>query len=143
MNLSRAPYWLVTSGRVLELHEVAVQQWGGAAGAPNVSCVEGAIGDALTAALYIVDLDEDPDVLTTASYLLFYLARSHCFTDGNKRVAWMAFAEQLAVLGLHVEASQTEVVDFVNRVATGGFPVAEIIEWVAPRLTALPGYPAA
>lgn len=141
MNLSRAPDWLVTSGRVLELHEVAVQQWGGAAGAPNISCVEGAIGDALSAALYRVDLDEDPDVLTTASYLLVYFARNHCFADGNKRVAWMTFAEQLAVLGLHVDASQAEVVDLLDRVATGRFPVGAILEWVAPRLTALPGYP--
>ena len=137
---SDVPAWVVTVDRVHELHAIAIETWGGSPGIRNVGCVDSSIGNSVQAALYAMETDdEEPDLLVVAAYLLFYLARNHCYTDGNKRIAWLAFAEQIAVHGLDVDATQEEVVRFVLDVAEGTVPNADgVRNWVAPRLVALP-----
>lgn len=41
--------------------------------------------------------------------LLFYLATKHCYTDGNKRIAWACTTFVLLSFGLTVEATEDEV----------------------------------
>lgn len=144
MNLAAAPRWLVTSDRVVELHQAGLALWGGAAGRENRACVESAIGNALSAAYYALEDDSDePDPLRASAHMLVYLARDHCFADGNKRVAWMVFADQLATMGLHVDATNPEVVDLVLAVAQGKLSAELVFEWAVERLVALPDAPTA
>jgi death-on-curing protein len=138
--MNESPTWLIAVDRVHALHDHAIKQWGGAAGIRNQGCVEGSVGNSLNAGLYAMDSEDDePDVLTVSAHLLFYLARNHCYTDGNKRIAWLAFTDQIGALGLDVEATQAEVIQFVLEVAAGTIANAEgVRDWVAPRLIAAP-----
>jgi death on curing protein len=135
-----APAWLISVERVHSLHAYALERWGGSAGIRNAGCVEGSIGNSVNAALYAMETgDEEPDVLTVAAHVLFYLARNHCYTDGNKRIAWLAFTDQIAVLGLDVDATQADVEGFVLNVASGTVTNADAVRaWIAPRLVARP-----
>lgn len=132
---------LITAERVTELHAqgASVGPIGGDAQKPG--CVEGAIGNALMAPLYEQNHPsfDEPDPLLVAAYLLRSLSKNHCFVDGNKRAAWLAALEVLAV-GAHltIMADQVEAADFVNAIASGVVPdVAAITRWLAARLIPL------
>lgn len=101
---------------------------------PREGCVEGAIGNAITAASYASDSNE-PDGLQVAAYLLRSLARNHCYIDGNKRIAWLACLEVLAIhSAVTVYADQDEAADVVERVAQGNMDVPELTIWLASKL---------
>ena len=138
MSLSHTPAWLISQARVHELHSRALELWSGLPGTRDTDCVERSIGAGLTAGLYRAEEDSEPDVLTVAVHVSFYLARNHCFSDGNKRVAWMALVDQLAVVGLDVDVSQDDVVAQVAAVARGALSPDDLQEWVAARLVAWP-----
>lgn len=104
---------------------------------PRAGCVEGAIGNAVQAAVYYGENDE-PNPLHIASYLLRSLARDHCFIDGNKRVAWLGCLDVLARLGgVTVDTDEVEAATFVECVAEGKIDVPAVAEWLAGRLVAL------
>lgn len=135
-----APAWLISVERVHALHAFAIEKWGGAPGVREAGCVEGRIGSAASAGFYAMEADDgEPDVLTVAAHLLYYFARNQCYADGNKRVAWLAFTDQIAVLGLDVDATQADVEGFVLNVASGTIANADAVRaWIAPRLVARP-----
>lgn len=70
-----------------------------------------------------------------AGYLLYYLAKNHCFLDGNKRVAWMSSMRVLAHFGLSLDATDDDaeqlVDDVVNDVITNG---AGVVSWLEHHL---------
>lgn len=102
--------------------------------APRDGCVEGAIGNAVLAASYAQETDE-PDVLHVAAYLMRSLARDHCYMDGNKRMAWLATLEVLAVhSATTVDADQAEAAAMVEQVATGAVDVPALIQWLGDHL---------
>lgn len=127
----------MTVDRILELHRQGIQS-GGTYGPPRPGCVEGSIGAAESATLYT----SDGDPLHLAVYLLTYLARNHCFPDGNKRVAWLGFVD---VLLFNVQAtlpiSDDEAVAFVEDVAQGFLRPEDAIPWVTARMIPIWGKP--
>lgn len=65
---------------------------------------------------------------------MIYIARNHCFADGNKRVAWASFCFVLNYYGLTIEATAKEVQSMViaiveKKIDNEGFTV-----WVRDRL---------
>ncbi|KYF94361.1 hypothetical protein BE17_16975 [Sorangium cellulosum] len=127
---------------VLHLHATAIRQHGGDQSlAPKAGCVEGSIGSAVTASMYVAE-DGEPDLLVAVAYLLVYLAKNHCFVDGNKRVAWSAFLRVLDVNGIRIVAKQDEAAKLVNDVASGVIDAHGILIWLSSpdRITAAPGW---
>jgi len=112
-----------------ELHEIAVSAFGGAASPPKEGCVDRSIASAINASLYSTDDDGEPDLLLAAAHLLFYVAKNHCFTDGNKRAAWAAVVRALDINGIRVEAGQDDAADLVIDVASGARTVRDILLW--------------
>lgn len=129
-----APTWLIPVTRIHEAHELAIARWGGLPGLRDQDCPQRSLEASLNAALYASD--DDPDPLVVSVNLLYYLARNHCYADGNKRVAWLSFVDQLACVGLGVAATQTEVEALVVAVASGETDTAGVTTWVAQRLMA-------
>lgn len=80
---------LVSTAKVVELHRLGLQQYGGRSVKPADECVEGSLGNAWTAELYQRESPFRCEGLAFAGYVLLYLARNHCFEDGNKRAAWL------------------------------------------------------
>lgn len=104
-------------------------------------CVEGAIGAAVQGASYTRNSSSEPiDPLLMAAFLLRSLVQNHCFVDGNKRVAWLAALDVLAVgASLTLEADEEEAADFVLRIADGtARSIPAIVDWLAEHLVAWP-----
>lgn len=129
---------LITAQRITALHARCAEAGNLGGDSQRPGCVDGAIGAALTAAMYEQDANA-PDPLLVAAYLLRSLCQNHCFVDGNKRVAWLAALEVLAA-GAHltIAADQVEAAVFVIAVAEGHIQsAAEITAWLANRLVSL------
>lgn len=127
---------LITESRILAFHKRALSEHGGRSGGPQVGCVSAKLGAAWSAEEYVGG-EAGIEGLTFASYLAFYLAKGHCFTDGNKRVAWLALVDVLAALGLRIAAGQDEAAAFMEDVATEGARPEDVRDWVAQRLAAV------
>ena len=123
----------MTDLEIRTLQEAAIVATGGTPGGPRPGCVEGSLGAATSAALYTSDGEPDPFVF--AAYLLIYLARNHCFPDGNKRVAWLSFVDVLRTdLNATLELPATTTASFVEEVAQGRVSVDQVLRFFAPHL---------
>lgn len=126
----------VSVERLRELHAVGLARWGGRDGEREPDCLEASVGLAETSLCY--HQAEIDSAVIYACYLLRNIAGRHCMVDGNKRLAWAALCESLALLGLTVGAEWDEAGDFIeHRVVVGHCSVQEIVEWVAARIVAL------
>lgn len=126
---------LITTERIMELHGLAIEKFGGPPDVPDTAtgCVDGALGNAWTASLYR-EPDESLVGLCFTSYLLVYIARDHCFTDGNKRVAWLSCMEVLAQRRLTLDATTEEAEKLMTRIIEDRLDPDLVADWVAARL---------
>jgi len=61
----------------------------------------------------------------------FALARSHCFPDGNKRVALAVIDVFLQLNGRELLAKEVDAADTMQRVAAGDLTEEQLAEWIA------------
>ena len=118
---------------VLVMHELLVDRFGGMRGVTEQGF--GKIEAAL-AAPYVSMFGEDlyPDLASQAAVLFYRLARSHGFTDGNKRVALVALLNLLAEKGMRLAASEDELYEFVLA-AADTMSQDEVAAWIEARIT--------
>jgi death-on-curing protein len=105
------------------------------------ACVEGCVGNALAAAMYLRDVEEPDEVdpLQVAAYTMWYLLRGHCFHDGNKRIAWLAAIDILwNEASVSVDASDDEAEEMVLDAAQGLLTADGVSQWLAARLVPAP-----
>lgn len=74
--------------------------------------------------------ERNTGILEFAAAYCFGLATSHGYSDGNKRIAFVAMYTFLGINDLEITASQLEVVDMMLAVAGGSFGEAQIIQWL-------------
>lgn len=86
----------LTVGDVLELHEDAIDTWGGTHGIRDRGLLESAVGAAMNVALY----DPAADVYDVAAAYAYHVAQNQPFLDGNKRAGLGAAAAFLFVNGI-------------------------------------------
>lgn len=133
------PYdcWL-SIAQVEALHEQALAEHGGEPGVLDHGCVERSLAGAWTAQMYRKESPDQPDDLFSfAAYAFRYLARNHCYADGNKRVAWLALISVLQRSGLTLNASIDQAESFVNSASSNSYPDHHIEAWISEHLTAL------
>ncbi len=124
---------------IIELHGEGIRRYGGLNSPPTEGCIERSAGGAYNAGLYSAK-NNPPSALEVAlpfaGYLLYYLAKNHCFVDGNKRVAWTSTMHVLAHFGLTFSATQEEAEQFVDGVVTDRIDNgADVVSWLAKQLT--------
>ena len=130
---------IISAAHIVDLHREGMRR-GGRMSTAMPGCLDERLGNAWTAEGY--RQEEGLRVgLIFACHLAFYLARNGCFTDGNKRVAWLALVYVLDHYGLTIEATEDDATDFMLKLAgakeTGVNTSADIvIEWVQARLVA-------
>jgi death-on-curing protein len=123
-----------------KLYFEGIKRYGGSASDPQPGCVDAALGAAYNAELYMPESEQEGFIqgLLFACYLMFYLSTKHCYTDGNKRIAWACMTFVLLNFGLTIEASEDEVVEFCLSVARGELENGnELTSWVYPRLISI------
>lgn len=125
---------------VAMLYAEIIKRWGGSPSDPIRGCIDAALGAAYSAELYESEAEQEGVVtgLLFACYLLFYLATKHCYTDGNKRIAWACTTFVLLNFGLTIAADEDEIVEFCLSIARGEIKSgAAVASWVYPRLIAI------
>ena len=123
------PKWL-TQRVVRYLHHRSIIDFGGHAGAVNEELFEAALARPRHKLA-----DEDPDLATLVAAYGYALARSHCFTDGNKRVALLAIDVFLQINGQQLTAPEPEPFVMVARLAGGELDENELADWIRANLS--------
>ena len=130
---------LITIDQITELHAKSLQAVGQdplPIGAEQIDCVKARIGNAWLADQYSAENTSNvKNGLCFAGYLMFYLVKDHCFSDGNKRIGWIAAVTVLASLGLTIQSTDEDAIDFVQRIARNEITDGgDIVRWLSERL---------
>ena len=105
--------WLSRSAIEI-IHQEQIAEHGGLSGLKDINALEAALSRPLHKHAY-----GEQDIFKLAAAYLYGLARNHPFSDGNKRIAYLASFTFLLINGHLIEASQAEVIEFVLAVAAG------------------------
>ena len=119
------PVWLQRAW-VDFLHAQQLKRFGGLMGTRD----EGALDSALQRARYRWAHAGEEDVCILAAAYGFGLARSLGYSDGNKRVAFVAMVLFLELNGLILDAPEPEVVMVMNEVAAGARDEQALAAWL-------------
>jgi death on curing protein len=119
------PLWLRRAW-VDALHFQQLKRFGGLFGVRD----DGAIESALARARNQWEYAEERDIAALAAAYGFGLTRSHGYSDGNKRVGFMAMAVFLDLNGWELDAPEPEVVRVMVGVASGDVAEPELAAWL-------------
>lgn len=121
----------LTEEQVTRLHDRALQKYGGAAGIRDAGALASALAqpsqEAFGAEFY-------PTLNEKAAAYLFFLARNHPFSDGNKRTAYLAAATFLLMNGVKLRGSDDAVFELVLQTARGELPDVRAVAEAMGRL---------
>jgi len=121
----------LTVDRVLELHQMLLEQSGGATGVRDRGALESAAAQPQMAfggqELY-------PTVEEKASALGFSLIMNHPFVDGNKRAGHAAMATFLFLNGFELECPIDEQEQIILQLAAGQLAREAFTNWVRVHL---------
>ena len=113
--------------QILMLHQQLVEQTGGSDGIRD----EGLLDSALSAPFQSFDnTDVYPSLQQKAARLCFGLVKNHPFADGNKRIGAHAMLVFLAVNGVELTYTQTELSDIILQVAASEKEYSDLLDWL-------------
>lgn len=107
-------------------HHDQLQQHGGLPGVRDENALESALARPCNRWNY----EPETSLLELAASYCYGLATSHGYSDGNKRIAFVAMYTFLGVNDLEITASQVEVVKMMLAVAAGKLGEEEIVQWL-------------
>ena len=127
--MKKKPKWL-SIALVKAIHLSMLSEHGGLAGRVN----EAALASSLARPQQLENYAETkPPVYENAAGYGYGLARNHCFSDGNKRVALMAIYTFLGINNLELDAPEPEAVLIIQDLAAGRISEAELAAWIKLR----------
>jgi death on curing protein len=121
----REPLWLKREW-VDALHFQQLKRFGGLYGIRD----EGAIESALARPINQWAYGQADDLAALAAAYGYGLARSHGYSDGNKRIAFVGMAVFLDLNGAVLEAPESDVVEVMLRVAAGEQSEVQLASWL-------------
>ena len=115
------------SEKVKLLHQLMAEATGGSVGVRDEglldSAIEGAFATFDGAELY-------PSKEEKAAKLGYSLISNHAFVDGNKRIGVYVILSFLELNGIHIEATDKDVVSLGIGVADGSIEQKDILDWI-------------
>lgn len=109
-----------------EVHADQLRQHGGLPASRDESALESALARPKNQWAYKPDVD----LFDLAAAYGFGLATSHLYTDGNKRIAFLAMYLFLGLNDFDVEATQVQVVRVMLQLASGSLEERELAVWL-------------
>lgn len=119
------PVWLART-TVDAMHYDQLQKHGGRGGIKD----ENALESALARPRHKWTYQPDSDVFVLAAAYGFGLATNHAYSDGNKRVAFMAMYTFLGMSGWEIVATEPEVVQLMLDVVTHARDETALSAWL-------------
>ena len=117
----------LSKSQILLIHDQLITETGGSSGLLD----EGLLDSALNAPFQTFgEEDVYPSLQQKAARLCFGLVKNHPFVDGNKRSGAHAMLVFLALNGVELQHSQTELSDVILRLAAGEIEAQELLRWI-------------
>ena len=117
----------LSKSQVLLLHEQLVAETGGSPGLRD----EGMLDSALNAPFQTFGgEDVYPSLQQKAAHLCFGLVKNHPFVDGNKRIGAHVMLVFLALNGIELQYTQTELSDIILQLAAGTIQSSDLLDWI-------------
>ena len=118
---------ILTKEQILLLHSQLIEGFGGSSDIRDNALLDSAINTPFQT----YDSEElYPTLLDKASSLCFGLVKNHPFVDGNKRIGTHAMLVFLAINGVELEYSDTELINLILSVAAGTQSDSDILRWL-------------
>ena len=111
--------------QILLLHEQLIAETGGSSGLRD----EGMLDSALNAPFQTF-AEEDVYPQQKAARLCFSLVKNHPFVDGNKRIGAHVMLVFLALNGIELQYTQTELSDVILQLAAGTLQSTDLLDWI-------------
>ncbi|HBV51371.1 MAG TPA: type II toxin-antitoxin system death-on-curing family toxin [Clostridiales bacterium] len=113
--------------QILLLHEQLIAETGGSSGLRD----EGMLDSALNAPFQTFGgEDAYPSLQQKAARLCFGLVKNHPFVDGNKRIGAHVMLVFLALNGIELQYTQTELSDVILQLAAGTLQFSDLLDWI-------------
>ena len=117
----------LSKSQVLLIHDQLITETGGSYGLRD----EGMLDSALNAPFQTFGgEDVYPSLQQKATRLCFGLVKNHPFIDGNKRIGAHAMLVFLALNGIELQNSQTELSDIILQLAAGEIDTEDLLYWI-------------
>ena len=117
----------LSSEKVKLLHQLMAEATGGSVGVRDEglldSAIEGAFATFDGVELYLSKEEK-------AAKLGYSLISNHAFVDGNKRIGVYVMLSFLELNGIHIEATDKDVVSLGLGVADGSMEQKDILDWI-------------
>lgn len=113
--------------QIFLLHEQLISETGGASGLREAGLLDSALN-----APFQTFGGEDvyPSLLSKAARLCFGLVKNHPFIDGNKRIGAHAMLVFLALNGIELQYTQTELSDIILQLAASTIQPSDFLNWL-------------
>ena len=113
--------------QIFLLHEQLIAETGGSSGLRD----EGMLDSALNAPFQTFGgEDVYPSLQQKAARLFFGLVKNHPFVDGNKRIGAHVMLVFLALNGIELQHTQTELSDVILQLAAGTIQSSDLLSWI-------------
>ena len=113
--------------KVKLLHQLMAEATGGSVGVRD----EGLLDSAIEGAFATFDgVELYPSKEEKAAKLGYSLISNHAFVDGNKRIGVYVMLSFLELNGIHIEATDEDVVSLGLGVADGSMEQKDILDWI-------------
>ena len=113
--------------QILLLHEQLIAETGGSSGLRD----EGMLDSALNAPFQTFgEEDVYPSLQQKAARLCFGLVKNPPFLDGNKRIGAHVMLVFLALNGIELQHTQTELSDVILQLAAGTIQSSDLLNWI-------------
>ncbi len=120
-----------TVGTLLTMHEILIDETGGAAGIRDMGALESAV---MRPQIGYYD-----GIIEEAAALMESLAMNHPFVDGNKRVAFAAADTFFLMNGYFIDCDGIEAHrHFMDLFDTNSFRFSELVDWLTEHVHPLP-----
>jgi len=116
----------LTQEQIIAMHGKIIEATGGEQGLRDKSLLESAINAPF---LGFDGVEPYSSVVQKAVRLCVGLVMNHPFVDGNKRIGIHAMLVFLAVNGVELEYSQSELADMVLQIAAGEKHYDDLLQW--------------
>ena len=117
----------LSKSQILLLHEQLIAETGGSSGLRDEEMLDSALN-----APFQTFGGEDvyPSLQQKAARLCFGLVKNHPFIDGNKRIGAHAMLVFLALNGIELQYTQTELSDVILQLAAGTIQSSDLLNWI-------------
>ena len=117
----------LSKSQILLIHDQLISETGGSSGLRD----EGMLDSALNAPFQTFGRgDVYPSLQKKAARLCFGLVKNHPFVDGNKRIGAHAMLVFLALNGIGLQHTQSELSDVILQLAAGEIEATDLLRWI-------------